>query len=264
MCQHAAVNLAILEILLLNAFKLLNPHRLKTKILAILHHVEQMLGAIMEFVLVIQNIEEILIKDVDRNVFLVRSVHQTKLVLETNVSIHVRELVGKMQCVMLSIMFHHALVLLEWREILLYFAEQHQECPKIPVILLHVGKTAFVKIKTDMLFVLVNKEWLEFLQVAVQSASSAQNVIYLNLAWIKDVSIHVLGHAVKTQNVALIITIQFVVVIKDIQETLLIDAFLKGMNQKFQKTPVFLHLVVQTQFVEELEITQLALVLKEW
>lgn len=69
-------------------------------ILVIHHLVELTLDAIMEFVHVILNIVEIHIKVVDQNVFSVPNVLQTRLVLETNVLIHVPARAVKMLFVM--------------------------------------------------------------------------------------------------------------------------------------------------------------------
>lgn len=74
----------------------------------------------MVFVLVCQNIKEILINNVDQNVFLIMIVPKIELVLRTSAWIHVLELAGKMPYAQLSIIFRCVVVKKDILETRLY------------------------------------------------------------------------------------------------------------------------------------------------
>lgn len=162
---------------------------------ATLHHVDQMQIARLGYVNVYQNIQEIRMKLVGQNVYLIQNVLVTELVSGINVVTLVLVHVVRMLSAMSSITYQYAPVLRAILEIHFLIAEfflklhQHQQIHVHHHLAVRTVNAAHLMV---MQFVLVCLDLAVVHQVAGQNALSVPNALQLVLVLIKNVQILVL------------------------------------------------------------------------
>lgn len=182
-------------------------------ILAIHLHVEQTHNATMVLALVCQNIKAILTLVVDLNVFWVPTVHETKLVLETNASILALELADKMLSVMSITIFQCARVQQEWVAMRLSIVRPTKLLLKQILAIHHLVVPTRNVVRTTVLqSVHVFPAISEHHQHADLNVFQTVNAYWHKHAWIRNVLTHVSVHVEFKQFVKCEITIRSAVV----------------------------------------------------